>query len=324
MKLLDQVRTEIRRRNYSYKTEQSYVRWIVRYVKFHQLTHPAELEESDIVAFLNYLAVKRNVAGSTQNQALCAIIFLYKAVLNRKLDDLSGLKWAKKKRNIPAVLTPGEVRTIINNIYKRLPRLITSLIYGTGMRISEALRLRIKDVDFQYNQIIVRNGKGKKDRRTMLPESLKSNLQNQVERVEKLHATDLKKGQGQVKLPGALHKKYPKANKSLTWQYLFPSKKLSRDPRSGILHRYHISASGIRRYLNKAVKKADVHKKVGFHTFRHSFATHLLENGYDIRTVQELLGHKDVSTTMIYTHVLNKGGMGVKSPVDEAVSGFKI
>jgi len=271
----------------------------------------------EIVEFLNYLAVQRNVAASTQNQALCAIVFLYKQVLNEPVGKLNQLKRAKKPKRIPVVLSKNEVADILEAINKPVPYLITALIYGSGMRISEALRLRIKDVDLANRQIYVRNSKGRKDRITLLPESLINRIKAHLEQVQQLHNRDLKMGKGKVKLPDALHRKYPHANRSFKWQYVFPSKKWSSDPRSGILHRYHLSDTTIRRSLNKAVKKAGIHKKVGFHTFRHSFATHLLENGYDIRTVQELLGHKDVSTTMIYTHVLNKGGMGVKSPVDE-------
>jgi len=315
-KLIDKLKDEIRRRNYSYSTEKNYSQWVVRYVRYHKLTHPAELKEEDIVAFLNYLANQLNVAASTQNQALSAIVFLYEHVLKRPVGNLQNLKRAKKPKRLPVVLTEKEAITVINCL-QGVHRLVLSLIYGSGLRISESLRLRLLDVDFGYKQITVRNGKGLRDRITMLPESLIEELKIHVQKVFILHEQDLRKGFGETILPKALAKKYPNAAKQTKWQYLFPSKFRRKDPRKGIFHRYHISPRNVRSTVQKAVRQNHIQKHVTPHTFRHSFATHLLKNGYDIRTVQELLGHKSVKTTMIYTHVLNKGGHGVKSPLDQ-------
>lgn len=314
-KLLTSLRTEIRRRNYSYRTEQVYCSWVVRYVKFHKLTHPRELNEKHIVDFLNYLATDRNVAASTQNQALCALIFLYKHVLDIPLDKFEDLKRAKKYKTLPVVLTEEEVKRILYYL-DGVNSLIVNTMYGAGLRISEALRIRIKDLDFGYRQIIVRSGKGAKDRVTMLPEKLAESLRHQIMWCKKVHEKDLANGLGRTILPGALSVKYPNADREFGWQYLFPSNSRRKDPRTGILYRYHISETTVQRAIKLATKKASVEKNVTSHTFRHSFATHLLRSGYDIRTVQELLGHQNVETTMIYTHVLNKGGRGVKSPVD--------
>lgn len=314
-KLLSDLRTEIRRRGYSYRTEQAYSNWIIRYVKFHNLTHPNLLNEEDIVSYLNYLANERNVASSTQNQALCAIIFLYKHVLKIQLEEFQGFKRAKKYKPLPVVLTEQEVKKVLDYT-DGICGLIIRLMYGSGLRISEALRIRIKDLDFAYQQLLVRDGKGQKDRVTLIPESLLLPLREQVKRCRFLHQKDLKKGWGDTLLPGALARKYPNAPKEFEWQYLFPSKYRQTDPRTGKRHRYHLSTSKIQRAVKKAAHKAQLDKKITSHTFRHSFATHLLRNGYDIRTVQELLGHQSVETTAIYTHVLNKGGRGVKSPLD--------
>ncbi|MEX0721330.1 MAG: integron integrase [Balneolaceae bacterium] len=309
-KLLSQLITEIRRRGYSYRTEQAYSNWVVRYVKFHNLTHPKDLDEAHLVQYLNHLATERNVASSTQNQALCAIIFLYKHVLDIQLDDLQNLKRAKKYKPLPVVLTEKEAHRILKEMHG-VSGLIIRLIYGAGLRISEALRLRIKDLDFEYQQITVRSGKGTKDRVTMIPDILVGPLKEQVRKCQVLHQKDIERGWGATILPGALERKYPGINKDFAWQYMFPSKYRRKDPRSNFLHRYHLSTSKVQRAVKKAVKAANVSKKVTSHTFRHSFATHLLRNGYDIRTVQELLGHQNVETTAIYTHVLNKGGRGV-------------
>lgn len=300
-KLLVQLKEEIRRRNYSYSTEKSYCQWIVRYVRFHGLRHPIELDHTHVVTFLNDLANQKNVAASTQNQALSAIVFLYKNILNKPLESLDKLKRAKRSIHMPVVLSEDEARNVF--IYlEGVPKLIVSLLYGAGMRISEALRLRVLDVDFGYQQIVVRNGKGLRDRVTMLPELIKTDLINHIQKVKRLHQTDLGKGYGETILPKSLAVKYPNAAKELKWQYLFPSKKRSSDPRSGVTHRYHVSARDVRRSIQYAVKQSNIEKHVTPHTFRHSFATHLLKSGYDIRTVQELLGHKSVKTTMIYTH----------------------
>lgn len=314
-KLLTSLRTEIRRRNYSYRTEQAYCNWVVRYVKYHKLTHPQKLNEKHVVNFLNYLATNRNVAASTQNQALCAIVFMYKHVLDIPLEKLENLKRAKKYKTLPVVLTEDEAKRVLFYM-GGISSLIVRIMYGSGLRISEALRLRIKDLDFGYRQILVRSGKGAKDRITMMPEMLVQPLKSQVLLCKKVHNKDLSNGMGRTILPGALSVKYPNADHEFGWQYLFPSRNRQKDPRTGFVHRYHISETTVQRAIKIAVKKASIKKNVTSHTFRHSFATHLLRSGYDIRTVQELLGHQNVETTMIYTHVLNKGGFGVKSPLD--------
>lgn len=315
MKLLEKVRQEIRRRNYSDSTEKSYTDWIKQFIRFHNMKHPNQLGEKDIVKFLNYLVQIRNVAASTQNQALCAIIFLYKNVLKSEVGDLKNLARAKKPKHLPTVLSKNEVRNLLSGL-NGVPFLVASLLYGTGLRVSEALRLRVKDVDFDYMQITVRNGKGKKDRITMLPDKLKPLLKEQIKKVHYLHERDLAKGFGRTILPHALAKKYPDAATELGWQYLFPSRYRKNDPKTGFQHRYHISPKNIQRAVKKAARAADINKKASPHTLRHSFATHLLGNGYDIRTVQDLLGHKNLKTTSIYLHVLNRGGHGVKSPLD--------
>lgn len=314
-KLLERVREEIRRRNYSYRTEKSYIRWIVRFVKFNRLTHPKDMDEEEVVEFLNWLANERDVAASTQNQALCAIVFLYKQVLDQPLGSFDNLQRAKEPERLPVVLSPKEANTIIAHM-EGDARLMVELLYGSGLRQSECLRLRVKDIDFEYNQIWVRDGKGQKDRTTVLPVVSKDKLREQVQQVKLIHERDRNKGFGKVVLPKALSRKYPQLEKSFGWQYLFPSTKRAEDPRSGIKQRYHKSSSYLHKAIKDALRQTNVIKKVSSHTFRHSFATHLLQDGYDIRTVQELLGHKNVGTTMIYTHVLKKGGRGVKSPID--------
>jgi integron integrase len=314
-KLLDQVRNEIRRRNYSYRTEQAYVRWIVRFVKYHGTVHPQKLDDADVKKYLNHLANNRNVAAGTQNQALSALVFLYKEVLGWASLNLKGLTRAKEPKKLPVVLSTGEVQQILGHMHG-VPLLACQLLYGAGLRISECLRMRVQDLDFAYTQIWVRSGKGKKDRVTVMPQKCVPKLKKQLKKVGCLHEKDLSRGVGRTILPKALAKKYPGEDKKLRWQYLFPSPQRSIDPRTRIKHRYHISNSYIHRALKQALEKSSINKKVTCHTFRHSFATHLLADGYDIRTVQELLGHKQLKTTMIYTHVINKGGKGVKSPVD--------
>lgn len=312
--LLLQLKTEIRRRTYSFRTEESYVGWCKRYIAFCKSKNINEQESSSLTAFLNNIA-NNKASASTQNQALCAIVFLFKYIFKIKPGALKGLNYAKQTRHIPTVLSSEEVKSILKNI-SGAKKLIIQIMYGSGLRISECLRLRILDIDFSYSQITVRNGKGGKDRVTMLPQSLKEPIKIHINKVKALHKMDTNRGFGITNLPGNLSKKYPNAPKELKWQYLFPSKKISKDPRSEIEHRYHQSAQGVNRKISKASKRADIHKKVSAHTFRHSFATQLLQNGYDIRTVQELLGHKNLKTTMIYTHVINKGGNYIKSPVD--------
>lgn len=315
MKLLKKVRLEIQRRNYSHSTAKSYTNWIKQYIRFHNLNHPDGLGEKEIVAFLNDLVQVRNVSASTQNQALCAIVFLYNEVLNSPIGNLKHLKRAKKPKHLPSVLSKEEVSDLLDRM-EDVPLLVASLLYGSGLRISEALRLRVQDIDFDYMQITIRNGKGRKDRITMLPEKLKPLLNDQIRKVSNLHQQDLANGYGRTILPNALDKKYPGASTELGWQYLFPARNRRKDPKTGFRHRYHISPKNIQRAVKAAARKANITKKASPHTLRHSFATHLLRDGYDIRTVQDLLGHKNLKTTSIYLHVLNRGGHGVKSPLD--------
>lgn len=314
-KLLTDVANEIRRRDYSYRTEQAYLGWIKRFVMFNNKIHPLQIPEKKVVEFLNHLVNDKNVASSTQNQALCAIAFLYKQVLKKPLGILEELTYSKKYKTLPVVLTRAEVRQIVQHL-QGAAKLMVQLMYGTGLRISECQRLRVLDVDFGNALIQVRNGKGRKDRITLLPNSLEEAISIQIKKVEHLHQKDMLNGQSNVPMPKALSVKYPNAAKQLKWQYVFPSRKIATDPRTGQQVRYHQSGQWVNRKIAEAVLKARIQKKVSAHTFRHSFATQLLQSGYDIRTVQELLGHKDVQTTMIYTHVLNKGTNYIKSPVD--------
>lgn len=314
-KLMDQLRGKIRLKHYSIRTEDAYLGWVKRFILFHHKRHPNEMGKNEIEAFLTHLAVKGNVAASTQNQAKSAIIFLYKNVLEITLPWLDDIEQAKTPTRLPVVLTVSETRLILSHM-PRTYGLIGRLLYGTGMRLMECVRLRVKDVDFERCEIIIREGKGFKDRITMLPNSLVESLKTHLLKVRSLHDEDKNEGLGEVYLPFALSKKYPTAAKDWGWQYIFPSSKLSIDPRSDKKRRHHIDEKGVQRNMKKAVHLAGVNKLATPHTLRHSFATHLLLSGYDIRTVQELLGHKDVSTTMIYTHVLNRGGRGVLSPLD--------
>ncbi len=314
-KLLDQVRDKLRVKHYAIRTEQSYVDWIKRYIYFHDKTHPKNLAAQDVEAFLTHLAVAGKVSASTQNQAKSAILFLYREVLEIQLAWLDNVTQAKAPKKLPVVLTVAEVQAVLSRL-SGSHLLIASLLYGGGMRLMEAVRLRVKDVEFTRHEIIVREGKGFKDRVTMLPEAVVAALQLHLAKVKALHEEDLAAGYGEVYLPFALDKKYPNAGREWGWQYCFPSKNLSVDPRSGKTRRHHLDEKGVQRAMKQAVRDAGLTKPATPHTLRHSFATHLLLNGYDIRTVQELLGHSDVSTTMIYTHVLNKGGKGVVSPLD--------
>ena len=314
-RLLEQVRDAIRRRHYSERTEETYVHWIKRFIFFSGKRHPAELGGEEVTAFLNYLARERTVAAATQNQALSALLFLYKEVLGQPLPWLDGLERAKRPARVPSVLTREEVRGLLAHM-RGSKWLMASLLYGAGLRLRECLKLRVKDVDFGYRQIVVRNGKGAKDRVTMLPASVVAPLQAHLERVRKLHERDVARGYGDVELPDALARKYPRAQYEWGWKFVFPSYKLAVDPRTGVIRRHHVYENFVIRGVKEAARSARIAKHVSCHTLRHSFATHLLEGGYDIRTVQELLGHADVSTTMIYTHVLNKGGRGVASPLD--------
>lgn len=316
-KLLDDVRDAIRVRHYSIRTEQAYTDWIKRFILFHNKRHPSEMGEKEVARFLTHLAVNLNVAASTQNQALSALLFLYKQVLNRPLDWIMGVERAKKLERLPVVLSREEVCAVLGQL-TGTKWLMAGLLYGSGLRLIECLRLRVKDIDFHYNQIIVRDGKGAKDRITMLPDALKQPLKDQLSSTKALHEADLREGFGAVYLPYALERKYPGAARSWGWQYAFPAKRRSIDPRSGVERRHHTDESVLQTAVKEAVRRAAIAKPASCHTLRHSFATHLLEGGYDIRTIQELLGHKDVSTTMIYIHVLNRGGKGVTSPLDRS------
>ena len=309
MKLLDQVRDVIRKRHYSIRTEEAYVQWIKRFILFHGKRHPKDMGKTEISAYISYLATHGKVASSTQNQALNAIIFLYKQVLNMEIGDLCQMERAKKPEKLPVVLSKNEVRQVLAGLSGQI-RLMGQLLYGCGLRLMECVRLRVKDIDFELNQIIVRDGKGMKDRSTMLPNQLRSLLTDHLEKVKITHLQDLQKGYGEVYMPLALERKYRNGSKEWAWQYVFPANAISTDPRSGKMRRHHISESALQKAVRTAAHRAGLTKPVSPHTFRHSFATHLLEAGYDIRTVQELLGHKNVTTTMIYTHVLNKGAGG--------------
>ncbi len=315
-KLFDQLRERLRLKHYSLRTEQAYVQWAKRYIYYHDKRHPAEMGKIELEAFLTSLAVDRQVSASTQTQALSALLFLYKEVLGIDFPWLTEVTRAKRSTRLPTVLTQQEVRGLLDQVDDPLLDLIVRLLYGTGMRLLEALRLRVKDVAFTRCEIVIREGKGSKDRVTMLPTSLSDRLQAHLAVVKAQHDADLGLGRGDVWLPDALAAKYPNAPKEWAWQYVFPASGFSTDPRSGAVRRHHVDDKRVQRVVKLAAARAGIAKQVSPHTLRHSFATHLLEGGYDIRTVQELLGHSDVSTTMIYTHVLNKGGRGVVSPLD--------
>ena len=315
-KLLDQVRERLRLKHYSIRTEAQYVQWIRRFILFHDKRHPREMGAREVEAFLTYLAVEGNVAAATQNQALSALLFLYREVLEIDLPWLDNVVRAKRPARLPVVLTRNEVTAVLGRM-TGTHALMARLLYGTGMRLMECVRLRVKDVDFERAEILVRDGKGAKDRVTMLPQSLIPALREQVQGRRLLYEDDLARGMAAVYLPDALERKYPNAASEWPWQYLFVAKGYSVDPRSGIERRHHMDEKLLQRAMKKAVLAAGLAKPATPHTLRHSFATHLLQAGYDIRTVQELLGHADVATTMIYTHVLNRGGRGVVSPLDE-------
>ncbi len=314
-RLFDQVREAIRLRHYSLRTEQAYLHWIKRFILFHRKRHPAEMGPAEIEAFLTWLAVEGSVAASTQGQALAALLFLYKEVLDMNLPWLNEIVRAKRPQRIPTVLTPNEVAALISNL-EGTHALMARLLYGSGMRLMECMRLRIKDVDLARSEITIHAGKGNKDRRTMIPASLLEALDTQITLAKTQWEADRAAGLPGVQLPGALERKKRSEGTTLAWFWLFPSSRLSRDPRSGITRRHHAHEQGIQRAIKRAVLAAGITKPASTHTLRHSFATHLLESGQDIRTVQELLGHSDVKTTMIYTHVLNRGPKGVISPLD--------
>ena len=314
-RLLDRVRDKIRLKHYSIRTEQAYLDWIKRFIRFHGKRHPAELGPHEVEGFLTDLAVARRVSASTQNQAKSALLFLYKEVLDVELPWLDQVEKAHSPVRLPVVLTREEVASVLSRLHG-IHALIGRLLYGTGMRIMEGMRLRVKEIDFSRNEILIRDGKGFKDRITMLPNTISEQLRVQVALAREVHQADLFLGFGAVWLPYALARKYPQAPREVGWQYVFPAEARSIDPRSGIVRRHHLSDQAFQRAMRQAVRDAGLHKLATPHTLRHSFATHLLEAGYDIRTVQELLGHSEVSTTMIYTHVLNRGGRAVVSPLD--------
>ena len=315
LKLLDQVSEVMRFKHYSIRTETTYRQWIKRFILFHGKRHPREMGAAEVSRFLSHLAVTGHVAASTQNQAFNALLFLYREVLHQEMGQLEEVERAQRPQRLPVVLTKAEVDAVLAGI-SGTHQLMAKLLYGTGMRLMECVRLRVKDVDFAQNQVVVREGKGFKDRVTMLPESLKAPLNEHLARVKLLHQRDLETGGGRVYLPYALSQKYPSADREWGWQYVFPAAGLSRDPRSGEVRRHHANEQGLQRAVKDAVRLAGIAKPASCHSLRHSFATRLLENGYDIRTVQELLGHASVLTTQIYTHVMAKPGLGVRSPLD--------
>ncbi len=314
-RLLDEVRSVLRVKHYSIRTEEAYTQWIKRFIFFHNKKHPADMGEAEISAFLTHLAVKNNVTSSTQNQALSALLFLYKQVLGVELEWLDGITRAKRPSSLPTVLPREQVIELLNGM-TGTNELIARLLYGTGMRLMEVMRLRVQDVDFDYRQIIVRKGKGLKDRSTVLPDSLIGPLKSQLMRVKIIHNSDIREGFGCVYLPFALARKYPNACREWGWQYVFPSVNRSMDPRDKVIRRHHLNEKNVQRAIREAARLQGINKRVSPHTLRHCFATHLLENGTDIRTLQELLGHKDVKTTQIYTHVMKRGGNAVRSPLD--------
>lgn len=316
-KLLDQLREQIRVRHYSIRTEHVYVKWVRNFIRFHGVRHPVEMGAAEVEQFLTHLAVDLRVAASTQNQALSALLFLYRHVLHIKLPWLEDVVRAKRPERLPMVLSREETQALLAQFSGEMT-LIAGLLYGSGMRLMEVVRLRVKDVDFSRREILIRDGKGMKDRVTLLPERLSQPLRLHLDWVKALHERDLHEGRGQVYLPFALERKYPKAPSEWGWQYVFPAPGFSRDPRSGVVRRHHFDEKRVQRAFKPALRAAGIVKPATPHTLRHCFATHLLESGQDIRTVQELLGHADVKTTMIYTHVLNRGGLAVLSPLDRA------
>lgn len=315
-KLLDQMRHTLRLKHYSYETEKAYVHWAKRFILYHDKRHPAEMGKEEVEAFLVYLAVDQHVSASTQNQALSALLFLYNEVLEKPPGRID-VTWAKKPERLPVVLTREEVKAVLAQLSGDV-LLVVQLLYGAGLRLNECLGLRVQDIDFGQRMIVVRDGKGQKDRTTTLPERIVPDLHKHLANVQKQHHADLQKGHGRAPLPDALDRKYVNAECEWVWQFVFPSTTLSRNPRADhdTLYRFHLHESSVQRAVRAAARKAGIAKRVSPHVFRHSFATHLLESGHDIRTIQELLGHKDVKTTMIYTHVLNKGPLGVRSPLD--------
>lgn len=318
--LLERVRDAVRVRHYSIRTEQAYVLWVKRFIHYHGLRHPETMGEREVAEFLTHLAVKAKVAAATQNQALNALVFLYKAVLERPLGEIAGAVRAKRPQRLPVVLSQEEVRDVFKHL-DDVPWLVACLLYGSGLRLMEGVRLRVKDLDFRRRAVIVRDGKGGKDRVVTLPDEAADPLKRHLDWVQALHDKDIVSGRGEVYLPYALSRKYPDAAVQWGWQYVFPSQRRSIDPRSGVERRHHINEGVVQKAVKRAVRAAGIDKPASCHTLRHSFATHLLERGMDIRTVQEQLGHKDVRTTQIYTHILERGGLAVKSPLGEVLRG---
>jgi integron integrase len=317
-RLIDRVRRAARGRHFSPRTEEAYVGWVRRFIFFHGKRHPADMGEAEVGRFLSSLATEGRVSASTQNQALSALLFLYQHVLGRDLEWLHDVIRAKRPIRLPVVLTRDEVRAVLAEL-RDVPWLMASLMYGSGLRLMECCRLRVKDVELTRGEIVVRDGKGAKDRVTLLPARLRQPMASHLDQVFRLHQQDVRQGRGRAPLPGALARKYPNAPKEWGWQWVFPATRFYRDIETSVMYRHHLHESVVQREVKQAVRTARLTKPASCHTLRHSFATHLLESGYDLRTIQELLGHSDVSTTMIYTHVLNRGGRGVKSPLDEHI-----
>jgi len=313
---MEQLKNQIRTRNYSYKTEEAYSFWVKRYIRFSKMAHPSTLGDADVAAFLTHLAVEKNVAANTQNLALSALVFLYKNVLMQPLGDITSAVRAKKPQKLPVVLNRTEVAAILRNL-DGSHRLIASLLYGSGLRLMEALRLRVKDLNYEYACIQINDAKGAKDRIVTFPRVLHQSIQNHLLQTRLTHEADLTRGYGDVILPNALARKYRRASKQWHWQFVFPSRRISTDPRSGHIGRHHVYTSTFQKALKRAIEEAEIHRHASSHTFRHSFATHALENGVDIRTVQQQLGHSSLETTEIYTHVLKRGGMAVRSPLED-------
>lgn len=314
-RLLDLISEQMKLRNYSPKTIQPYIKWIRHFILFHGKEHPVNLGADHVRSFLNYLVGTKHLSPSSQNQALNALVFLYKHILQIDLGPIGETLRAKRTKRIPTVLTRQEVLSVLQHI-EGAPRLIAGLLYGAGLRLMDGVQLRVQELDFSKNEIVIRYGKGGKDRRSMIPEALIPQLQTHLQQVRQLHEDDLKDGYGKAPLPNALTRKYPNADREWGWQWVFPASTRYKDVNDQIWRRHHLHESCVQKAVKLAARRSGIPKRIGCHTFRHSFATHLLEDGYDIRTVQELLGHKDVKTTMIYTHVLNKGGLGVRSPLD--------
>jgi len=316
MTLMTRYRRELRARHYSPRTEKTYSRWVVRYIHFHKLKHPKKMAEREVNEYLTHLAVVDRVSASTQNQALAALLLLYRHVLGIEIGDLGDIIRAKKPVRIPVVMSRNEVKSILANMHPR-ERIVAKLLYGSGLRLMEALRLRVKDIDFNRHEVVIHNGKGNKDRVVMLPQSIEEELAKHLKGVKQIHVNDCEGGWGYVPLPGALDRKYPNASREFRWQWVFPQEKRWLNRKTGEQGRHHLDATLVQRRVKHSVDKCDLTKRISCHTFRHSFATHLLEGGYDIRTIQILLGHKNLKTTMIYTHVLNRGPAGVRSPIDD-------